>query len=85
MPMTAIASVIPNHTYSLKLSVGDYQDTSFDSSVFIEGGSLALGNQCRENIQIITFLDSNNNGIKDADEPNFLNGNLTLKTMFHLV
>ncbi|RXR35496.1 T9SS type A sorting domain-containing protein [Flavobacterium piscinae] len=76
MPMTAIASVIPNHTYSLKLSVGDYQDTSFDSAVFIEGGSLALGNQCRENIQLITFLDSNNNGIKDAGEPNFLNGNL---------
>ncbi|WP_291091923.1 DUF7619 domain-containing protein [Flavobacterium sp. UBA2787] len=76
VPMTAIASVIPNHTYSLKLAVGDYQDNSYDSAVFIEGGSLALGNQCRENIQIITFLDSNNNGIKDAGEPNFLNGNL---------
>ncbi|MBN8566464.1 MAG: choice-of-anchor L domain-containing protein [Flavobacteriales bacterium] len=76
MPMTAIASVIPNHTYSLKLSVGDYQDSAFDSAVFIEGGSLALGNQCSENIQIITFLDSNNNGVKDAGEPNFLNGTL---------
>lgn len=79
VPMTAIASVIPNHTYSLKLSVGDYQDSAFDSAVFIEGGSLALGNQCRENIQIITFLDSNNNGVKDAGEPNFLNGNLNFQ------
>lgn len=76
VPMTAIASVTPNHTYSLKLAVGDYMDSSFDSAVFIEGGSLALGNQCRENIQIITFLDSNNNGIKEVGEPNFLNGNL---------
>ena len=76
VPMTAIASVTPNHNYSLKLAVGDYLDGSFDSAVFIEGGSLALGNQCRENIQIITFLDSNNNGIKEANEPTFLNGNL---------
>jgi uncharacterized repeat protein (TIGR01451 family) len=76
MPMTAIASVIPNHQYSLKLSVGDYLDTAFDSAVFIEGGSMAIGNQCREFIQVITFLDENNNGIKDNDEPIFSNGNL---------
>ena len=76
VPMTAIASVIPNHPYSLKLAVGDYQDNAYDSAVFIQGGSLALGDQCRENIQIIAFLDENNNGIKDNDEVAFLNGNL---------
>lgn len=75
VPMTAIASVIPNHEYSLKLAVGDYQDSAFDSAVFIEGGSLALGNQCQDNIQLIAFLDSNNNGIKDSGEQNFVNGN----------
>ncbi|HRE77499.1 MAG TPA: choice-of-anchor L domain-containing protein [Flavobacterium sp.] len=76
MPLTAIASVTPNHTYSLKLAVGDYGDTQYDSAVFIEGGSLSLGSQCRDNIQLIAFLDSNNNGIKDTGEPNFLNGTL---------
>ena len=76
VPMTAIASVIPNREYSLKLAVGDFQDTAFDSAVFIEGGSLALGNQCRNNIQVIAFLDANNNGVKEANEPNFTNGNL---------
>jgi uncharacterized repeat protein (TIGR01451 family) len=76
VPMTAIASVIPNREYSLKLAVGDFQDTAFDSAVFIEGGSLALGNQCRNNIQVVAFLDANNNGVKDTGEPNFTNGNL---------
>jgi uncharacterized repeat protein (TIGR01451 family) len=76
VPMTAIATVIPNREYSLKLAVGDYQDSSFDSAVFIEGGSLALGNQCRNNIQIVAFLDANENGVKDANESNFVNGNL---------
>jgi uncharacterized repeat protein (TIGR01451 family) len=75
VPMTAIASVIPNREYSLKLAVGDFGDTAFDSAVFIEGGSLALGNQCQDNIQLIAFLDSNNNGIKDSGEQNFVNGN----------
>ena len=76
VPMTAIASVIPNREYSLKLAVGDFGDTAFDSAVFIEGGSLALGNQCRNNIQLVAFLDANNNGVKDTGEPNFTNGNL---------
>jgi uncharacterized repeat protein (TIGR01451 family) len=35
-----------------------------------------LGNQCRNNIQLVAFLDANNNGVKDTGEPNFTNGNL---------
>ena len=31
--------VIPNRTYRIKLAIGDYFDGSFDSAVFIKGGS----------------------------------------------
>ncbi|MEX0637041.1 MAG: choice-of-anchor L domain-containing protein, partial [Ferruginibacter sp.] len=39
----ASAVVIPNNQYSIKLTIGDYQDTAFDSAVFIEGGSFNVG------------------------------------------
>lgn len=77
VPMTAFATLIPNREYSLKLAVGDYQDTAYDSAVFIEGGSLAFGNQCQETIQLIAFVDENNNGIKDANEVNYNQGTYT--------
>ena len=74
VPMTANALLVPNHQYSLKLAVGDYQDSMFDSAVFIEGGSFAFGFQCQENIQLIAFVDENNNGIKDTNEVNYSQG-----------
>lgn len=74
VPMTAYAQLIPNRQYSLKLAVGDYQDSSYDSAVFIEGGSFAFGNQCQDNIQLVAFIDANNNGIKDTNEVNFSQG-----------
>uniref|UniRef100_UPI0037C148A4 choice-of-anchor L domain-containing protein n=1 Tax=Flavobacterium sp. TaxID=239 RepID=UPI0037C148A4 len=43
VPMTASATVIPNHIYTIKLVIGDYNDTAFDSAVFIEGGSFNVG------------------------------------------
>jgi gliding motility-associated-like protein len=43
VPMTASATVIPNHNYTIKLVIGDYNDTAFDSAVFIEGGSFNVG------------------------------------------
>lgn len=74
VPMTAFATLIPNREYSLKLAVGDYQDTAYDSAVFIEGGSIAFGTQCRETIQLIAFVDENNNNVKDANEVNYTQG-----------
>jgi hypothetical protein len=74
VPMTAFAQLVPNRQYSLKLAVGDYEDAQFDSAVFIEGGSFAFGNQCEDNIQLVAFLDENNNGIKDNGEVNFSQG-----------
>ncbi|WP_339835495.1 choice-of-anchor L domain-containing protein, partial [uncultured Flavobacterium sp.] len=41
--MTALATVIPNNPYSIKLAIGDYNDTAFDSAVFIEAGSFNVG------------------------------------------
>ncbi|WP_338409004.1 choice-of-anchor L domain-containing protein, partial [uncultured Flavobacterium sp.] len=43
VPMTAFADVIPNNNYSIKLAIGDYNDTAFDSAVFIEAGSFNVG------------------------------------------
>jgi len=74
IPMTAFAQLVPGRQYSLKLAVGDYQDSSYDSAVFIEGGSFAFGNQCQENIQLVAFIDSNNNGSKDTGEVNYTQG-----------
>jgi uncharacterized repeat protein (TIGR01451 family) len=74
VPMTANALLVPNHQYSLKLAVGDYQDSMFDSAVFIEGGSFAFGYQCQDNIQLVAFIDENNNGIKDTNELNYSQG-----------
>ena len=43
VPLTAFADVIPNRNYRIKLVIGDYQDTQYDSAVFIEAGSFNVG------------------------------------------
>lgn len=37
--LTASATVVPNRTYQIKLAIGDYNDSNYDSAVFIKGGS----------------------------------------------
>lgn len=37
--LTASSTVIPNRTYKIKLAIGDYNDSNYDSAVFIKGGS----------------------------------------------
>lgn len=41
--MTAMADVIPNETYHIKLVIADDQDTLFDSAVFLAAGSFDIG------------------------------------------
>ncbi|EJL64321.1 T9SS type B sorting domain-containing protein [Flavobacterium sp. CF136] len=41
--LTASSTVIPNRTYSIKLAIGDYNDSNYDSAVFIKGGSFMTG------------------------------------------
>lgn len=40
VPLTAFASVVPDSTYTLYLAIADASDSSWDSGVFIEAGSL---------------------------------------------
>ncbi len=43
--MTASATgLIPGHTYSIKMVIGDDKDAAYDATVFIEAGSFDLGN-----------------------------------------
>lgn len=37
--MNASSAVVPGNTYRIKLAIGDYNDSDFDSAVFIEAGS----------------------------------------------
>jgi gliding motility-associated-like protein len=37
--LKATSPVIPNRTYRIKLAIGDYNDSNYDSVVFIKGGS----------------------------------------------
>src|SRR5690606_32028236 len=67
IPMMASASVIPNHPYSIKLVIGDYQDSILDSAVLIKAGSFTVGCST-DQIQMISFLDQNENGIFDSGE-----------------
>ena len=43
VPLTAMATVIPNNSYSIKLVIADDQDRLFDSAVFLSAGSFDIG------------------------------------------
>lgn len=73
VPLYATASVIPGNSYSLKFVVGDYLDTVSDSALFLEGMPYGFI-PCDDSIQMIAFVDTNNNGVKDTDEVNFKHG-----------
>jgi len=76
IPLQAIGNVIPGNSYSLKIVVGDYGDPALDSAIFLRSGFYSPG-LCSQTIQMIAFLDDNNNGIKDDDEINFKHGAFT--------
>ncbi|MGB1270227.1 MAG: choice-of-anchor L domain-containing protein, partial [Flavobacteriaceae bacterium] len=60
VPLTATATVTPGNTYRIKLVIADQGDSSFDSAVFLEGGSFGLGiNLNIDGLQII-------NGVANA-------------------
>ncbi|MBV8325486.1 choice-of-anchor L domain-containing protein [Chryseobacterium sp.] len=43
VPLTAVADVTPGVAYHFKMVLSDYRDHSYDSAVFIEGGSFDIG------------------------------------------
>uniref|UniRef100_UPI00404A22EB choice-of-anchor L domain-containing protein n=3 Tax=Flavobacterium sp. TaxID=239 RepID=UPI00404A22EB len=44
VPMVASSAVIPGTKYRIKLAIADYNDSAFDSAVFLNGGSFNIGN-----------------------------------------
>jgi hypothetical protein len=73
--MTASSAILPNHNYHIKLVIADRGDSIYDSSVFIEAGSFTSGPpECNDKVQLVAFVDENNNGIKDNNEVNFTYG-----------
>ncbi|RZK24239.1 MAG: hypothetical protein EOO43_07665, partial [Flavobacterium sp.] len=44
IPMTATSVVVPGNSYHIKMVIADYNDGSYDSAVFLEGGSFDIGN-----------------------------------------
>ncbi|WP_292010775.1 choice-of-anchor L domain-containing protein [Chryseobacterium sp.] len=45
VPLTAQATVTPGETYHFKMVLADYQDSNYDSGVFLEAGSFDIGVQ----------------------------------------
>ena len=43
IPLTAMATVVPNDQYHIKLVIADDQDSLFDSAVFLSAGSFDIG------------------------------------------
>lgn len=78
--MTASSAIIPNHPYHIKLVIADRGDSAYDSAVFIQSGSFTSGPpECNERVQLVAFVDENNNGIKDLGENNFTYGSFGIE------
>lgn len=43
IPLTATATVVPGQAYHFKMAIADATDRSYDSAVFLEGGSFNIG------------------------------------------
>ncbi|WP_336731809.1 choice-of-anchor L domain-containing protein [Chryseobacterium sp. VD8] len=58
IPLTATATVIPGQTYHFKMVLADASDSSFDSAVFLQGGSFDIG---------MTIVDGNGNPLTSVN------------------
>ncbi|WP_223607369.1 choice-of-anchor L domain-containing protein [Chryseobacterium sp. OSA05B] len=57
IPLKAVATVIPGQTYHFKMVLGDAIDNSYDSAVFLQGGSFDIG---------MTIVDNNGNPLGET-------------------
>ena len=79
--LRAEANVIPNTTYHIKLVIGDENDSSYDSAIFLAGGSFNLGKDLGNDRTISNGNPICTNDYLDASDPNatsfqwFFNGN----------
>ncbi|PWI30375.1 hypothetical protein DI383_07960 [Flavobacteriaceae bacterium LYZ1037] len=69
--LTAIADVIPNETYHVKLVIADEQNYRYDSAVFLEAGSFQLNTNLGPDLIIAnnTALCTNETILLDANQP----------------
>lgn len=49
IPLTATATVTPGQAYHFKMAIADANDRSYDSAVFLEGGSFNIGVELLDN------------------------------------
>ncbi|WP_284653340.1 choice-of-anchor L domain-containing protein [Flavobacterium terrisoli] len=70
VPLTATSAVTPGNQYHIKLVIADRFDNSFDSAVFLEGGSLDIGNiELGED-----FLQANNTALCNGTDYTITSG-----------
>ena len=70
--LTAIANVVPNETYRVKLVIADEENFRYDSAVFLEAGSFQLSTNLGPDRLLSTNnpLCENENLLLDASQPN---------------
>ena len=73
--MSASSAIIANNPYHIKMVIADRGDTFYDSAVFLQAGSFSSGPpQCTDKVELIAFIDNNNDGIKQVTESSFTYG-----------
>ncbi len=79
--MTASSPIVAGNPYHVKLVIADRLDSLYDSAVFIQEGSFTTGPpECVDKIKLVSFVDENNNGVKDSGESEFTYGSFNLDT-----
>lgn len=76
IPLVASGNLIIGESYSLKIVVGDFSDPGMDSAILLQSG-MFYNSYCQDTIEMIAFLDANNNGIMEDSESNFKHGTYT--------
>ena len=70
--LPASAAVQCGETYHIKLAIANISDNLYDSAVFLQAGSFSSNTISK--VDLVAFIDTNNNGVQDAGEVNFPNG-----------
>jgi len=70
--LPAAAAIQCGETYHIKLVIANVADNNYDSAVFLQAGSFSSNTISK--VDLVAFIDANNNGVQDAGEVNFPNG-----------
>lgn len=75
--LPAKAAVQCGETYHIKLAIANIADNLYDSAVFLQAGSFSSNTISK--VDLVAFVDANNNGVKDVNEVAFRNGNFLIE------